>query len=172
VGGLVALARTGKAAARLSEQPRTHAMGREYLAVAEGCDLPDGGALRDFLRKSGDRVQAVPPGTEGAQEAVLHFAVLERNPALGAALLHIRLETGRKHQIRVQLARAGHPIVQDVRYGHGTPGEPIALWGAVLRLTHPTRKEPMTFLSRPKGKAFLAFSGAVDVFFAEQGGLE
>lgn len=172
VGGLVALARTGKAAARLSEQLRTHAMRRDYLAVVRGADVPDACTLTDWLLKgeASGSVRTAPKGTTGAQEAVLHFETLARDRAPNRALLHISLETGRKHQIRVQLANVGHPIVQDMRYGGGEAGEPIALWGAVLRLAHPTKAEPMTFVSRPQGRAFAAFGEAVDAFLQAQTG--
>lgn len=168
VGGLVALARTSKAAARLSEQLRSHAMEREYLAVVEDGGLPDSGELRNFLLKDDatGNVRVAIEGTAGAQEARLRFDVLSRDAEANRALVHVRLETGRKHQIRAQLANSGHPIVQDMRYGHGVPGEPIALWGAVLRLTHPTKKENMTFVDRPQGKAFEGFAQEMDLFLA------
>lgn len=174
VGGLVVLARTSKAAARLCEQLRLHTMQREYLAVVGDGNMPEHGTLRDFLQKEEGtgNVRVVPAGTAGAQEAILRFSVLEREEGTHTALVHIQLETGRKHQIRVQLAGFGHPIVQDMRYGEGKAGEPIALWGAVLRLTHPTRKEPMCFISPPKGKAFQPFAETVQSFLeqATQGG--
>ena len=170
VGGLVALARTSKAAARLSEQLRSHAMEREYLAVVQGRTMAKEGTLRNFLLKDekGGNVLVVPEGTPGSQEAILHFRRLSQEMHEDRTLLHIRLETGRKHQIRVQLAHNGHPIVQDLRYGKGIPGEPIALWGAVLCLFHPTQKERLVFISRPQGKAFEAFSEAVDMVLAQQ----
>ena len=74
VGGLVAFARTSKAASRLSEQLRTHHMEREYLAVVEGEDLPARGDLRDWLLQGEDGlVRVVPEGTPGAKEARLHY---------------------------------------------------------------------------------------------------
>ena len=178
VGGLVALARTGKAAARLSQQLRNHQMQREYLTVVHGCGLPHSGTLRNMLAKdeSTGNVRmvnceeksapsSVPP-KERMQEAILHYTVLAKNNAADTMLMHIRLQTGRKHQIRVQLAHSGHPIVQDMRYGQDLPGDPIALWGSVLRLTHPTRSELMTFLSPPQGKAFVPFSEEIRAFWA------
>ena len=169
VGGLVALARTSKAAARLSEQLRSHAMQREYLAVVAGTQLPECGTLTDWLLKDdAGAVRRVPEGTPDAQRAVLHFRRLAADAAQSRALLHICLETGRKHQIRVQLAGMGCPIVQDMRYGQGTAGEPIALWGAVLRLAHPTRQVAMTFVSPPQGRAFAHFADAVAAFLAAQ----
>lgn len=174
VGGLVVLARTSKAAARLSEQLRLHTMQREYLAVVGGGGMPEYGTLRDFLQKDegAGNVRVVPSEAAGAQEAILRFSVLAREESSNTALVHIQLETGRKHQIRVQLASFGHPIVHDMRYGEGKAGEPIALWGAVLRLTHPTRKESMSFTSPPQGKAFQPFAETVQSFLeqATQGG--
>ncbi|MDD3334725.1 MAG: RluA family pseudouridine synthase [Eubacteriales bacterium] len=164
VGGLVAFARTGKAAARLSEQLREHRMEREYLAVVQNPELPDTADLRDFLlkdEKSGN-VKVVPEGTTDAREARLSYTVLERQE--NTALIHVRLETGRKHQIRVQLMHFGHPIVYDMRYGQGERGQSIALWGAVLHLDHPTKKERMTFTSSPAVAAFEPYQRTIENF--------
>ena len=162
VGGLVALARTSKAASRLSDQLRTHAMQREYLTVVHGADITHSGECTDWLLDENGTVRVAAQGTPGAKEAELTWHTLAKRA--DTALLHIRLQTGRKHQIRVQLNNMGHPIVQDMRYGVDTPGAPIALWGAVLALTHPTQKEEMKFLSRPQGKAFAAFASEIDTF--------
>ena len=165
VGGLVALARTSKAASRLSDQLRTHAMQREYLTVVHGAEITKTGTCTDFLLDENGTVRVVPQGTSGAKEAILHWETLAKRD--DTALLHIRLQTGRKHQIRVQLKHIGHPIVQDMRYGADAPGEPIALWGAALTLTHPTKRETMKFLSRPQGKTFTAFAPEIDTFLNE-----
>lgn len=164
VGGLVAFARTSKAASRLSEQLRSRAMHRDYLAVVEnGVTLPGEGALRDALQKmEADGVRIVPPETPGAQEARLRFRTLARKGQ--TALVVVTLETGRKHQIRAQFAAHGHPLVYDMRYGHGERGQSIALWGARLTLLHPTRKEPMTFQSRPRGTAFEPYAESISDF--------
>lgn len=136
VGGLMAFARTSKAAARLSEQLRTHTMARGYLAVVHG-DAPDSAHLEDVLESA-----------EGKpQQAILDYACLAR--AEGLSLLRVQLQTGRKHQIRIQLARAGLPIWGDARHGHGRPGQQIALWGASLTLSHPISKELLSFHSDP-----------------------
>lgn len=165
VGGLVAFARTSKAASRLSEQLRTHHMEREYLAVVEGEDLPARGDLRDWLLQGEDGlVRVVPEETPGAKEARLHYERLGARE--GTALVHLRLETGRKHQIRVQLSHLGYPICFDMRYGHGERGRDVALFGAVLRLTHPTRKEDMTFTARPENPAFRPYEKEITAFLA------
>lgn len=165
VGGLVAFARTSKAASRLSDQLRTHAMHRDYLAVTENGDaLADEGTLHHWLLKdeASGNVRAVKAGTPGAQEAKLRYQVLGRKS--GTALVHVVLETGRKHQIRVQFQSSGYPLLYDMRYGHGERGQNIALWGAKLTLAHPTLKEAMTFHSRPRGAAFDAYADVIDAF--------
>lgn len=166
VGGLVAFARTSKAASRLSEQLRVHHMEREYLAVVEGEDLPARGDLCDWLlqdEKTG-LVRTVPAGTPGAKEARLRYERLGARD--GTALVHLRLETGRKHQIRVQLSHLGYPIRYDMRYGHGERGRDIALFGAVLRLTHPTLKKEMTFTACPENPAFRPYEKEITAFLA------
>ena len=148
VGGLMALAKTSKAAARLSEQVRTKTMERQYLTVVRG-DAPDGGQLSDFLIKYAgtNTVHVVPKDRKGAKEARLSYACLGRKE--GMSLLKVRLYTGRSHQIRVQLTHAGYPLFGDARYGHGKPGQQIALWGAFLSLDHPTQKERLHFSALP-----------------------
>ena len=168
VGGLVAFARTSKAASRLSEQLRSHAMHRDYLAVVENGDtLADEGKLHHWLMKdeASGSVRAVKSQTQGAQEARLSYRVLARKE--GTALVHVVLETGRKHQIRVQFMQSGHPLAYDMRYGHGERGQNIALWGAMLTLTHPTLKESMTFTSLPRGKAYEMYAVEIGAFLSK-----
>ena len=166
VGGLLCLARTSKAAARLSKQVSAHEMAREYLAIAEG-NLPAGGTFRHYLIKDEAQniVYAVPEGTLGSQLAILHFECLDQRE--NTSLCHILLETGRAHQIRVQMASSGHPLMNDARYGQGTPGRQIALWGARLTLTHPTLGDKMTFLSAPQGEAWAMYREAIARFLAK-----
>ena len=109
-------------------------------------------------------VRTVPAGTPGAKEARLRYERLGARD--GTALVHLRLETGRKHQIRVQLSHLGHPILYDMRYGHGERGRDIALFGAVLRLTHPTLKKEMTFTACPENPAFRPYEKEITAFLA------
>lgn len=148
VGGLLVLARTSKAAERLSEQVRKKTLSRQYVAAVSG-KAPEGGELLNWLLKDGrtNTVRAVAEGTPGAKDARLRFA---RVGCAGEwSLLRVRLFTGRSHQIRVQLSHAGMPIWGDARYGAGRPGEQIALWGAHLGLLHPTLREEMRFDALP-----------------------
>ncbi|MDR0397206.1 MAG: RluA family pseudouridine synthase [Oscillospiraceae bacterium] len=150
-GGVVAFARTSKAAARLSAQLREHRMRRSYLAVIEG-NVGESGEMRDYLVKDSktNTVSIADEGESGAREAILHY---KRIAAAGSSeiltLAEIQLETGRSHQIRVQFAGRGAPLWADARYGKARPGETASLWGYALELTHPTRGEAMRFIAKP-----------------------
>ena len=150
VGGLMVFAKTSKAAARLSKQMRQHKVGRQYLCVATG-PVKDAFTRVDYLIKDErtNYVVVCEADRKGAQEAVLHGRCLARRD--GTALCAIRLETGRNHQIRVQMAEAGAPLWGDNRYGPGIPGQQIALWGYRLTFEHPTERKPMWFQELPYG---------------------
>lgn len=153
VGGLMVFARTSKAAARLSAQMREHEMGREYLCVTEG-NVKDKFTLINYLIQNErmNRVMVCDADERGAQEAILHGHCLARRG--GTSLCSLRLETGRKHQIRVQMKEQGAPLWGDHRYGHGIPGQQIALWGYRLTFEHPTTRNIMTFQHLPCGSVW------------------
>ena len=157
VGGLMVFARTSKAAARLSAQMREHEMGREYLCVTEG-QVKDKFTLINYLLQNErmNRVMVCDADERGAQEAILHGHCLARRN--GTSLCSLRLETGRKHQIRVQMKEMGAPLWGDHRYGHGIPGQQIALWGYRLTFEHPTTKNIMTFQNLPCGSVWNAYA--------------
>ena len=155
VGGLVVFALTSKAASRLSDQVRMHSMAREYLAVCEnGSTLPEHGTVSGFLYEQDGFVKSTDHEKTGSKRATLTYQVISRNNVDDSALVHICLETGRKHQIRVQMASIGHPLKYDMRYGNGVRGKSIGLWGAVQRIQHPTLKKPMCFTSLPDTEVF------------------
>jgi len=116
--------------------------------------MPDQFTLTDYLVKDErlNRVSVCAADAKGAQRAVLHGTCLARRK--GTALCAIRLETGRNHQIRVQMAHAGAPLWGDNRYGRGVPGQQIALWGYRLTFEHPTTHELMTFTDLPQGSVW------------------
>jgi 23S rRNA pseudouridine1911/1915/1917 synthase len=151
VSGVLVLARTSKAAARLSEQFRDGSVRKVYHALVEQPPDPPAGELSHWLLKSEKlrRIEVVPPRTKGAQHARLSYRTLRRQA--GRALVEIELHTGRKHQIRVQLAAIGCPILGDRKYGSRRPfaGEAIALCAVRLTLSHPTTKETLTIESPP-----------------------
>ena len=148
VGGLVVLARTSKAADRLSKQVREKTLARQYVAAVRG-SAPEQAELNDYLLKDEktNTVRAVAQNTPGAKDAKLIYR--KAGEAGGLSLIRVKLFTGRSHQIRVQTSHSGYPIWGDARYGHGKPGEQIALWGAHLGLVHPTQKEEMHFTAMP-----------------------
>jgi 23S rRNA pseudouridine1911/1915/1917 synthase len=154
VTGVVMIARTSKAAARLSKQFRERDVDKSYWAIVEGPVEPTAGRLIDFLRKDERhrRMHVTGPNARDAQRAELAFRTLgagEGEPRLrdgaNATLLEVRPVTGRKHQIRVQLAAAGVPILGDRKYGsqRGFPAG-IALHARRLVVDHPVLKTEVT----------------------------
>ena len=163
VGGVMCFARTSKAASRLSEQLRSHEMRREYVCVCRG-STPDDFTLRHFLVKdeAQNRVRVLPDYLHAqGKEAILHGHTIERRE--GQSLVAIRLETGRPHQIRVQMSHEGHALLGDHRYGDASGGEHIALWGMRLTLRHPVTKAQMVFIAPvPREGFFKPFTTALD----------
>ncbi len=167
VGGVMVVARTSKAAARLSEQLRRRLFHKVYLAVVHGVPPPGPVRLRDFLLKHGEEnlVKVVPSGIEGAKEAILNYTMVAHSAEERLSLLKVELATGRPHQIRVQLARAGFPLCGDRKYGQNRSGQyaDIALWSWELGFHHPTRNEEMLFRAPPPaGTPWHLFPGKVD----------
>lgn len=147
VSGVVLFARTSKGASRLSEQFRTHSVQKTYLALVEGAVDIRRGELYDRLSKDRDRnVVSVVSDKQPGQECILSFERLERHGRL--TLLRIQPQTGRSHQIRVQLASRGWPIVGDRKYGSQTRAQgSIALHAASLEFSHPTTGAPIVVSS-------------------------
>ncbi len=162
VGGLMVFARTSKAASRLSAQMAEHEVGREYLCVVLG-EAEDHFSLTDYLVKDAikNRVVVCEADTKGSKAAVLHGRCIARRE--GTSLCAIRLETGRSHQIRVQMSNAGLPLWGDNRYGRGIPGQQIALWGYKLTFDHPTTHERMTFHTMPEGGVWALYADLLTV---------
>jgi len=143
VSGVLLFARTSKGAARLAEQFREGTIEKVYWAIVEGDVAKQAGTLEDWLLKRDERVEVVPPQSEGAKQALLHYQ--KRGSHGGLTWLEVRPQTGRTHQLRVQLAHHGHPIYGDARYGSvRTFGNAIALHGRSLTFLHPIRWEPIT----------------------------
>lgn len=152
VSGVVVFARTSKAASRLCMQWRSRSVEKVYWALVHGALQPEQGTLTSLLKRGRKRVTIATKGQESVQQAILSYRTLERKK--GLSLLEILLQTGRKHQIRVQLAAAGCPISGDSKYGGAAlEGTEIRLTAHALTFIHPTRGEKMTIESPAPGWA-------------------
>lgn len=149
VGGVMVLARNAAAASELSRQIREGSFKKKYLAVVHGAPEEDFGELRDLLGRDKARKMtfvAEAPG-KGIQEAVLSYRVL--NKAGDLSRVEVTLFTGRTHQIRVQFASRGMPLVGERKYSTLDDPCEIALWSCFLRFHHPVTGEELTFTRLP-----------------------
>jgi 23S rRNA pseudouridine1911/1915/1917 synthase len=145
VSGVLLFARTSKSAARLAQQFREGTVEKVYWAVVEGQVGSAAGSLEDWLLRDAEtgRVEVVEPRTPQAKQALLHFQ--RRGEHNGLTWVEIRPQTGRRHQLRVQLAHHGCPVFGDARYGSvHTFENSIALHARQLTFLHPIRYEPIT----------------------------
>jgi 23S rRNA pseudouridine1911/1915/1917 synthase len=156
VSGVIIFARNSKAARRLAEQFQQGQVVKTYWAMVEGQVEPAEGTWVDWLLKvkAEARSQRVEEATPGARRAELEYRCKQR--ADGRSLLELRPRTGRMHQIRLQAASRGWPILGDTLYGStqsfGPPAELprdriIALHARSLTFLHPIRYEPVTLVA-------------------------
>ena len=145
VSGLMVLARNAKAASELSRQIREDDFQKEYLAVVHGAPEAEHGTLTDFLgRDKARRMTFVAQEpAKGVQEAILDYWVM--NQAEGLSRVRIALRTGRTHQIRVQFASRGMPLVGERKYSLMDDPCEIALWSHKIGFYHPGNGRWMTF---------------------------
>lgn len=152
VGGVMVYSKSRKATEMLAKMMAAHRFEKEYLAVAEGCP-PPAGTWEDWLvkDKKAGKVHTAREGTPQAKYAKLEYTVLEEKN--GRSLLRIRLHTGRTHQIRVQCASRGFPLVGDTKYGRQDTANngrtPIALFACRLAFAHPITREPVECVEWP-----------------------
>jgi len=142
VSGVLLFARTSKGAARLAAQFRDGSIEKTYWAVVEQAPPDAAATLEHFLLKdeTHNRVRIADANEPGARHARLHYRVVRS--VIAGTLLEIRLETGRAHQIRVQLSAIGCTVVGDLRYGARQGlGSRIALHARAIAFDHPTRGE-------------------------------
>ncbi len=152
VSGVVLFARTSKAAGRLAKQFREGSVRKLYWAVAAGVPAPPEGEAEAWLAGQADgrgRTRAALQAFPGARQARLRYRTLERAP--GAAWLEVEPLTGRRHQIRVQLALLGHPILGDTKYGgpRWSADRRIALHAKSLEVVHPVRDQKVLLVAPP-----------------------
>lgn len=175
VEGIMVFARNQRAASELSRQSRERKMVKIYLALAEGIFTEPSGVLEDYLlhdRKTNSS-RVVKQGTSGAKYAKLTYEVEgvydtqdygvdsqpqqpsdSSQPGSAVSLVRVQLLTGRHHQIRVQMAHAGHPLAGDRKYNPRCHGVAIGLCAVQLAFVHPTTGKPMEFAVEPHGQAF------------------
>lgn len=141
VGGIMVIARTSKSASRLSEQVRTNQFNKIYNAVCLN-KINESGRLEDYLLK--DTKTNIVKVDKNGKKAILNYKRLDYKNNM--SLVEIKLETGRSHQIRVQLSHNGNPLYGDQKYNKtARVGEQVALFAKKLEFYHPTKKELMSF---------------------------
>jgi RluA family pseudouridine synthase len=150
VSGAIVFAKNVRAARRISDQFERRRVEKTYWSLVSGDVQPDEATWTDHLKKiAGEpRSVVVSPDDPEGRIAILHYRVRERRE--GGTLLEITLETGRTHQIRVQCAHHGHPVLGDELYGSTERFGPwsedqrerlIALHARSLKFRHPLTKE-------------------------------
>ena len=145
VGGVMVFARTKSAAAQLSKLVQEGQLIKEYRALVHGTP-PQSGVWEDFLFKDSrkNKVFVVKKERKGVKKASLEFTRLtDTDPSL----VHIRLHTGRSHQIRVQFSSRGFPLVGDHKYGSRDEAKSPALFSC--RISFPWKNETRTFEAFP-----------------------
>ena len=146
VGGVMVFARTKQAAAALSKAVQEGQMVKEYVAMVHGTP-PENGDWEDFLFKDSrkNKVFAVKKERKGVKYARLEF---NRLTAGETSLVHVRLHTGRSHQIRVQFSSRGFPLVGDHKYGSRDERLEPMLFSC--RITFPWKGESKVFEAKPE----------------------
>lgn len=159
VEGVMVFAKNPKAAAALSAQVQSRAIGKNYYAVTEQIPESTEGTLTDYLLFQRKKNMSIVTGAENkdAKKAELSYVMLAQTSC--HALLDVGLKTGRHHQIRVQMAHMGCPLIGDGKYGHTANGRTadLALCSYRIAFDHPVSGRREEFQIVPKGKGFGEF---------------
>ncbi len=149
VGGVMIFALTKEAAGKLSSLIGTEGFRKEYLTIVGGIPSEDTGTLEDYLLHDARRnmTSVVSKKEKDAKNASLSYEILDKTE--DAALIRVLLHTGRTHQIRVQFASRGMPILGDGRYG-SRERYAVALWSFRLSFLHPITKKRLTYEAYPE----------------------
>ena len=167
VEGVLVFGKTSRAAAELNRQQQKGRMKKWYLAAFCGKPPALEGQFVDYLEKDGrsNMSRVVSPGTEGSRRAALNYKILTWKDPEGLA--EIELLTGRHHQIRVQMAYHGMPLLGDGKYNSqaGNAGEKgnLGLCACRLEFDHPKAGRRMHFSVKPEGKCFRDFEETVSI---------
>ena len=163
VTGILVFAKTPAAAKELNRQLQTQGFGKYYRALVDGYPPKEEDTVENYMVKNGktNTSRICDKNTEGAKNARLHYKIVEKGQGifnLGRGIfknppspieLEIHLDTGRHHQIRVQLANLGCPIIGDTKYnpnaGNTSGWQQICLCAYRLEFQHPRTHKPMSF---------------------------
>ena len=161
VEGVMVFAKTKAAAASLSGQIAQRTTDKYYLAVAEGKFAEKKGVLEhDLVRDGKNNLSHVAkPGEKDAKHARLCYEVLEYQPESDESLVRIHLDTGRHHQIRVQMAAVGHPLAGDQKYNPQAQRthRNVALCSCEIAFDHPRTGKRERFQIVPSNPFFSQF---------------
>lgn len=176
VEGIMVFAKNQKAAADLSKQVQQHGIGKHYYAISQTAPKAKQGVLEDYLLtdKKNNYTQVAKSDNKNAKKAKLEYCVVKTE--MGKTLFDIQLHTGRQHQIRVQMAHMGCPLVGDNKYGIVKPDKIcaeenlcevqdrkiskaksqnlLALCSYRLVFQHPVTGRTMDFSIVPQGRVF------------------
>lgn len=147
--GVMVFARTSKAASRLSDEVRNRTIKKTYLAIVHG-KTKEKEKLVDYISKDNKTNNSYIDKKSG-KESILTYTRLKYDEKEDLSLIKVDLETGRHHQIRLQMSNIGHPLYGDQRYGTQDKKQ-LALYAYKLEFTHPVTKEQMTFKKLPEWK--------------------
>ncbi len=167
--GVMVFAKGKPSACRLNDMFRTHNFHREYLAIVSGVFEEDNGTWKSRLIERNNYDVCSTSDPKEGRLAITHFTVLRRSKNF--TYLRLRLETGKKHQIRVHCKDAGYPIVGDKRYGIAScdPISRLALHASSLAFTHPSTGKRMSFAAPLPGPfARLGLVGSFEAIEVEE----
>ncbi|GHT14880.1 RNA pseudouridine synthase [Planctomycetales bacterium] len=161
VSGIVLFARTSKSAARLNEQFRLHSVEKIYAAAVEGKVFPREAVCNDLIENDKRHRKVYITANDSGKESRLRYRTLRY---IGNnTLLEIKLETGRKHQIRIQLSNRGYPVIGDRKYGSRLPmTNGIALHAWKLSFDHPITKQRIELTAPFAFKGYAEFDDTKD----------
>lgn len=148
-GGVMVYARNSKSAAELSRQINDKSFKKTYIARIPGSIAPSAGEMEDLLYfdRKVNKSYVVKRTRNGVKKAKLSYETIESNDDF--TTVKITLYTGRTHQIRVQFASRGYPLIGDRRYGSKVASENINLWSKCISFCHPITKERLCFEQEP-----------------------
>jgi 23S rRNA pseudouridine1911/1915/1917 synthase len=142
--GLMVFAKNSKTQKLFQENWNQTITERTYIAIAEGIVENDEGTIKSYLHENKSLVVYSTQDPQGGKLAITNYKVIKRSDQF--TMLEVRLDTGRKNQIRVHMQDIGHPLINDKKYGASTnPIGRLGLHAKVLGFIHPITKEPMRF---------------------------